>query len=189
MVLTYPEFRKIKDTLEKQKALIPRSDYFEKNKVYFSGLYADTGIKLFLYEIPGKLYRIRIQIEPCRVLGSENPLDLYEPTKKTYRQLVKHCDQLLVAIYAPLSIDAMKISRGDGTENIKFSSLEELCEYLRILKKSSSIPHYKLKTFNKKEGKAKDPVLANRNSFCVASKSATFLAYNKTAQLNMIERR
>ena len=61
-------------------------------------------------------------------------------------------------------------------------------EYLRIFKKSLTIPHYKFVFFKKNDHKVKNWKCANTHSHCLSCKSASFLIYDKVAQLEMIDR-
>ncbi len=185
MMLTANQYHTIKRNVPELE--LKKIDYFNSKEFLYSGFRENQGIKIYLSHF-GLLYQLRIQIEPCRVLGSNNPTDLYISNKKAYRKLVKITDEILKNCKVPRSIDKMKICRIDLTNDLYFDDHEMLMQYLRILKKGMILPHYKLKRFNEKEKKAKDPVSANKHAYRQQCKSAIFTAYDKTAQLDMIGR-
>jgi hypothetical protein len=78
------------------------------------------------------------------------------------------------------------VRRADYTQNHCFSDAELVQAYLRILKKSRVLPHYRVEEFREEEGKTKDVREANRHSYKQSCKSAAFFAYDKTAQLAML---
>lgn len=188
IVLTYKQFKKIFSAYEKTGCTKDTSDIWKGKVRLYCCAYQEQGIKVFLHGRPGKLYRLRVQIEPCRVLGESDPTALAKLDKRQYKKLVKAVDSVLESLEVPCSIDEMKISRCDLTINIIFSSQKELMEYLRIFKKSLCIRHYEHVLFKKHEQKAKDPKTANNHSHCISCDSASFLIYDKIAQLEMIGR-
>ena len=80
----------------------------------------------------------------------------------------------------------MCIRDRDYTQNHCFSDAELVQAYLRILKKSRVLPHYRVEEFREEEGKTKDVREANRHSYKQSCKSAAFFTYDKTAQLAML---
>ena len=188
MVLTYRQFKKIQDACYETGCVQDTSNIWEVKEQLYCNAYHNQGIKVFLHRISGELYQLRVRIEPCRVLGDAVPTALFQPDKWSYRQMVKSVDKLLKNLKVPCSIDNMKISRCDLTANIEFSSQEELMEYLRILKKSLIIPRYRYVYFEKRGQKVNDWKIANAHSYCLSCKSASFLIYDKVAQLEMIDR-
>ena len=188
MVLTYQQFKKIQDACYETGCVQDTSDICIRKERLSCHAYREQGIKIYLHGISGELYRLRIQIEPCRVLSEASPTALFQTDKWNYRHLVMTVDRLLKNLKVPCSIDNMKISRCDLTANIGFFSQEELMEYLRILKKSLIIPRYKYVFFEKRGQKVNDWKIANAHSHCLSCKSASFLIYDKIAQLEMIDR-
>lgn len=65
---------------------------------------------------------------------------------------------------------------------------EGLMEYLRIARKSLMPTAYNRVLFKKDDGKTKDYKTSNAHSYCVSCDRASFLVYDKIAQLKMIER-
>lgn len=147
------------------------------------------GITVTLYPIyPRRTYRVNIKIEPCRVLGSDDPTALYQYTKKSFHRLQQLCDRYLEMLCIPGSIGTMKVSRCDLTCNLGFPDQDYVDAYLRILKKSHLIPGYRVDTFKAYEKKAKDPKRANQHSHCIRCKQVSFLCYDKIDQLKMVGR-
>lgn len=188
IVITHKQFKKMWDACYKTGCIDDGSDIWKKRERLYCSAFQEQGIKVYLTGKCGKLYRLRVQIEPCRVLGEQDPTGLFQPDTQSHRQLVKTADKLLKKLKVPVSIDQMKISRCDLTINILFSTQAELMEFLRILKKSFLIKHYDHVVFQKNDQKAKDWKTANAHSHCVSCKSASFLIYDKIAQLEMIDR-
>lgn len=188
MVLTHKEFKEVKHACKKSGCSLDTSDPWDNIEQLFCYAYLEQGMKVFLYGEPGKLYRIRVQVEPCRVLGDADPTALAKLGKRQYKELVKTVDSMLKKLKVPISIDKMKISRCDLTMNIEFSSQDELMTYLRIFQKSRLIPKYSHVFFKKNDHKVKDYKAANNHSHCISCKSASFLIYDKIAQLEMIDR-
>ena len=147
------------------------------------------GITVTLYPIhQRRTYRVNIKVEPCRVLGSDDPTALYQYSKKTFHKLQQLCDRYLEMLCIPGSIETMKVSRCDLTCNLGFPDQQYVDAYLRILKKSHMIPGYKADIFKTNEKKAKDPNQANQHSHCIRCKQASLLCYDKIDQLKMVGR-
>ena len=147
------------------------------------------GITVTLYPIyQPRTYRVNIKVEPCRVLGSDDPTALYQCSKKSFHELQQLCDRYLEMLCIPGSIETMKVSRCDLTCNLGFPDQQYVDAYLRILKKSHMIPGYKADIFKTNAKKAKDPNQANQHSHCIRCKQASLLCYDKIDQLKMVGR-
>ena len=164
MVLTYKQFQKIWDACYKTGCVQDTSDIWSRTENLYCYAYYEQGVKVYLYRKSGKLYRLRVQVEPCRMLGEADPTALAKLSKRQYKKLVKTVDSILKKLKVPLSIDDMKISRCDLAMNIEFSSQDELMEYLCIFKKSLLIHKYKHVFFKKNDQKVKDYKAANDHS-------------------------
>lgn len=188
MVLTYDQYQKILDACYKTGCIKDTSNIWHGKERLYCYAYLEQGVKVFLHGKAGKLYRLRVQVEPCRVLGDADPTALAKLSKWQYKALVKTVDSMLKKLKVPISIDNMKVSRCDLTVNIEFSTQDELMAYLRIFQKSRLIPKYSHVFFKKNDHKVKDYKAANNHSHCISCKSASFLIYDKIAQLEMIDR-
>ena len=187
-VITHEQFKKIWDACYKTGCIDDSFNIWKKRERLYCSAFQEQGLKVYLTGKCGKLYRLRVQIEPCHVLGEQDPTALFQPDTQSYKKLVKTADKLLKKLKVPVSIDQMKISRCDLTINILFSTQAELMEFLRIFKKSFLIKHYDHVVFQKNGQKAKNWKAANAHSHCLSCKSASFLTYDKIAQLEMIDR-
>lgn len=187
-VLTHEQFKRVQKACYATGCVQDTSNIWRAKEKLFCYAYQEQGVKVFLCSKPGKWYRLRVQIEPCRVLGEKDPTALAKLDRKSYKELVKRIDKMLKKLKVPCSIDEMKISRCDLTVNLEFSSQEEPMQYLRILKKSVLIHDYSYVFFRKDDQKAEDWKTANTHSHCISCKSASFLVYDKIAQLQMIDR-
>ena len=184
--LTKQQFNTILNKMYSEGRVIHK----EKGREFYTLLDKQMpGITVTLYPVrERRTYRVSIKVEPCQVLDSDDPAALYQYSWKSYAELRKRCDRYLDGLCIPGKLDAMPISRCDLTCNLVFRHQDYLDAYLRILKKSSLIPHYQAVQFKKQEKKAKDPMRANQHSYCVRCKQASFLCYDKIDQLKMIGR-
>lgn len=163
-------------------------NYWENTHIYRSDCFAEQGVKLVVSRMNGKPWGLLVVIHPTLVLGEADRGALYLPGKKReYKSIVEQADQRLKQVEIPCSIDDMKLYRCDVTKNMIFDTTAEVDEYIRILKKSCLLPRYRWDKFRKNEHKAKDCKAANQHSCKQHCKSAAFFAYDKTAQLEMID--
>lgn len=163
-------------------------DYETNSYSYLSSFFAEKGVKVWVRRKNGNPWGLLIVVHPMLVLGDSNRSALYQTQKKEeYKKIVGQVDKLLKTINVPCSINEMKLYRIDITVNLIFTDEMLVNEYLRILKRSCVLPHYQLDWFRKEEHKAKDYKTANKRSFKQYCKSAAFFAYDKTAQLEMID--
>ena len=147
------------------------------------------GITVTLYPIhQRRTYRVNIKVEPCRLLGSNDPTTLYQYSKKSFHKLQQLCDRYQEGLCIPGSIETMKISRCDLTCNLGFPDQDYVDAYLRILKKSHLISGYRVDMFKANAKKAKDPKQANQHSYCIRCKQASLLCYDKIDQMKMAGR-
>ena len=164
------------------------SNYIENSYSYLSDCFVDKGIRIWLRRINGKPWGLLIVVHPMLLLGSSDRSALFQPKKKSeYQEIVKKIDKLLKSVNIPCSVDKMKLYRVDVTANLIFNKNSLVDEYIRILKKSALLPHYRLDLFREKEHKAKDTKTANKHSHKQYCKSAAVFAYGKTAQLEMVD--
>ena len=162
-------------------------NYVDDTYKYGCKYFASSGVKLYVFREKGSVWGLFIVVHPTLVLGDDNRSALYCPTKSSYKKIVKTVDKMLAPVKLPCSLDDMKLYRPDVTANLIFDDAELVDAYIRILKKSKILPHYKPDRFREKEKKAKDCKLANRHSYKQYCGSAAFFAYDKTAQLEMID--
>ena len=170
-----PEFRTIQD------------DYIDETYKYGCEYFAPSGVKLYAFREKGSVWGLFIVVHPALVLGDTDRSALYQSTKSSYKNMVKLVDKMLAQVKIPCSLDDMKLYRPDVTANLIFDDAELVDEYIRIFKKSKILPHYKQDRFREKEKKAKDCKQANHHSYKQYCGSAAFFAYDKTAQLKMID--
>ena len=101
--------------------------------------------------------------------------------------MIKLVDKLLKEVDVPCSVDDMKLYRADVTANFIYDTSASVSEYIRILKKSRLLHNYHWDKFREDDHTARDCKIANQHSCKQYCKSAAFFAYDKTAQLEMIE--
>lgn len=164
-----------------------KADYFEETYLYTSDHFASQGVKLEIFRKKKSVWGLKVIVHPTLVLGECDRSALYQPKKKSYKEIVKTVDKLLETAAMPCSVDDMKLYRVDLSANLIFKAASMVIDYLRVIKKSLLLPKYHLEWFRENEGKAKDCKLANEHSYKQSCKSSAFFAYDKTAQLEMIE--
>ena len=164
-------------------------DYWANTVLFASTCFINRGVKLSVFRKEGGPWGLFVIVHPMLVLGKLDRSMLYLPQrKKEYKEIVKAVDTLLKTVHVPCSIDDMKLSRIDVTANLIFQDKAVVEQYLHILKKGCLLPHYRFEYFKENEQKAKDCKLANQHSYKQSCKSAAFFVYDKTAQLEMIDK-
>lgn len=163
------------------------SDYFDRTYDYTSDCFARQGLKLRVSRHKGSVWNLTVTIHPTLLLGDTDRSALFHPNKKTVTEVMRGADTTLKQIHCPCKLKDMKLYRVDVTVNLIFETAALVEGYLRILKKSLILPRYHVEQFKKGEGKAKDCKEANRHSYKQSCKAASFFAYDKTAQLEMID--
>ena len=186
MTLTAAQYYEIKDGLGD---FLRKSDgsYWSRSEHYTVDAFREQGVWLYLSRMD-TIYRVKVRIEPCRVLAGGDPTALFQADKKQYHAMVEQVDSLLQLYGLPRSIDRMKISRMDLTCDLTFQEAGVVQQYIRTLQKSFVLSHYKRVCFQEGDGKAKNAKEANKHSCRQQCKQAAFFAYDKTAQLQMIGR-
>lgn len=163
------------------------SDYFDSTYDYTSDCFAGQGIKLRISRYKGSVWNLTVTVHPTLLLGDADRSTLFRPDKANIKEVMGGADILLKQIHCPCKLKSMKLYRVDVTANLFFDAAAAVESYLRILKKSLILPKYHVEEFKKDESKAKDYKEANRHSYKQSCKSASFFAYDKTAQLEMID--
>lgn len=187
--LTPNQKTKIMDQLSRLPGFLKRqASYFENTYRYTSDCFAKQGVKLEIFRKEGSIWGMYIILHPTLVLGDQDRSALYQPCKKNYKELINRVDKLMEQICVPRKLKEMKLYRVDVTANLIFDESDLPDIYLRILKKGMLLPRYHLKWFRKYENNVRDYKKANKCSYKQACKSAAFFAYDKTAQLEMIEK-
>lgn len=121
MTLTAAQYYEIKDGLGD---FLRKSDgnYWSRSEHYTVDAFREQGVWLYLSRMD-TIYRVKVRIEPCRVLAGGDPTALFQADKKQFREMVKQVDSLLQPYGLPRSIDRMKISRMDLTCDLIFSGV------------------------------------------------------------------
>ena len=163
------------------------ADYENESFDYTCDHFAAKGIKLRVFQRKGSIWTCFITVHPTLLMGDTNRSSLYHPNKNIFKLLMSSANSILEQIQCPCKLEVMKLYRVDVTANIIFGDATLVGEYLRILKKGLLIPHYREDRFRKREKKAKDCDEANKHSYKQSCKAAAFFAYDKTAQLEMID--
>ena len=138
-------------------------DYWKGRFVYtYSGW---AGVRLRLRRNgEAAPWELEVIAHPARVLGNPDRSALYVPQKDSYREFLRRADAWLEEAAVPCALKEMQVRRADYTQNHCFSDAELVQAYLRILKKSRVLPHYRVEEFGEEEGKTKDVREANRHS-------------------------
>lgn len=189
-VLTERQKSKLIDALKHKPGFYKlKDDYWDCSVSLTSTCFIDQGIKLSIFRTDGGPWGAFVIVHPALVLGACDRSMLYLPEyKRDYKQIVKRVDGLLSTVHIPYSLNHMKLSRIDVTANIVFDNKDMVEQYLHVLRKGCLLPHYHLEQFSQYGRKARDWKEANQHSYKQSCKSASFFAYDKTAQLKMIDK-
>ena len=111
MTLTAAQSYEIKDGLGD---FLRKSDgnYWSRSEHYTVDAFREQGVWLYLARMD-TIYRVKIRIEPCRVLASGDPTALFQADKKQYREMVKQVDSLLQPCGLP-AFDRPDENQSDG---------------------------------------------------------------------------
>ena len=161
-------------------------DYFKEYYHYSSDCFADQCVKIQIEKTAKTPWRISLIVHPTLVLGERDRSKLWQPTKKSFRAMENALVSKLKKVQLDLPPETLSLSRVDVTANLEFDDAALVTEYLRIIKKSRILHHYKADWFKEKDGKARDCREANRHSYKQSCKQGALFAYDKTAQLQMI---
>lgn len=74
MVITHKQFKKMWDACCKTGCIVDDSNVWQRKESLYCYALLEQGLKVYLTGKPGQLYRLRVQIEPCRVLGETDPI-------------------------------------------------------------------------------------------------------------------
>lgn len=111
MTLTHKQFTKIWEACkESGKATGVLDDSWCGVELLDCSTYINQGIKVYLLGESEGLYRLWVQVAPCRVLGESVPVKL---KKRQYKELAKEVDPLLKKLKIPCSINEMEIWQSD----------------------------------------------------------------------------
>ena len=186
--LTGEEYYQILHSAQKQGMRIcSDDDYFAAASSHALLGYQKQGLVIYLSRPKRTVYKVKLRIEPERVLGSSDPQALWQCRKGDWKRLVRGVDGLTGALGLP-SLKEMTLSVLELTVNLAFPHQECVDAYIQVLKKGYLNGRYKRVWFDKRAGKARNVQEANRHSYKVACKQKSFFAYDKTAQLLMTER-
>lgn len=183
--LAHQQKEQVITRLKSYKGFYQENDYWADIHEYHSEAFADQGIKIYVFQKKRSVWGLMVMVHPMILLGNLDRSALYNPSRKTYRELERRADEILEQVGIPYSLAQMKLYRVDVTMNLVFQDSVPMDAYLRILKKGQLLPHYHLEFFKAGAMKAKNAKEANRNSHKQSCRSGAFFAYNKTAQLRM----
>lgn len=138
MTLTAAQYYEIKDGLGD---FLRKSDgnYWSRSEHYTVDAFREQGVWLYLSRMD-TIYRVKVRIEPCRVLAGGDPTALFQADKKQFREMVKQVDSLLQPYGLPRSIDRMKISRMDLTCDLIFQESEWCSSIFALCRNRFSYP-------------------------------------------------
>ncbi len=185
--LSYSQMEKILSAMMRLSGFFTEEDDYEHESYsYRSEHFADKGIRIRVSKRGDSPWGLYVLIHPTLLLGNDDRSALYRPTKGNYQALLKHAKKPFSKFKIPFGLDQMKLCRADVTINLLFKRDKYVAAYLRIIKKSLLLAHYKLDWFREGEHRAKDVKEANKNSYTQRCKSASYFVYGKDAQLKMI---
>lgn len=186
----YTEAQKLIELLQDQGCCYPKTENDSGyNGTYISDLYTALGVKIYIYRY--YLYSgFSTKITPCSLLKEKYAAEmLYQPTSHDNWELMNKLNKILSNLEVksdsddPIRAHHMSICRADPCINFYLDSNDEVPEYLRILKKSSLIPFYRVVRFDETSPGVKNIEEANNHSYRIKSKRAEFTAYDKIYQM------
>lgn len=189
-VLSREQKKEILQHLKKWEKFFSDSNYWDGSSKYWSNYFEEKGIKLEISQWNRGAdtgWNLYVRIKPALVLKLA-PWALYQPDKANYREIVKRVDRLLETVGIHESIKEMSICRIDVTENQFYAEQDDVMRQLHLLKKSMIPAKYEQVWFSKDNNTVKDAKAANKHSYKLQCKSTAFFVYDKTAQLQMIDR-
>lgn len=169
------------------KVYTRESNYFYGGGEYVSRHFAKKGVVFTIREQKLNLWGVYITVHPALALGEADRSLLYQPKKKTFQRLMDRVQKIAQQIDCPYDVRDMKLYRVDVTANLVMDSQDDVDAYIHVLKKSMTVKSYKIVKFRKGDGKVNDYHCANAHSYKQACKTSAFFAYDKTAQLTMID--
>lgn len=189
-VLSREQKKEILQHLKKWEKFFSDFDYWDGSSKYWSNYFEEKGIKLEISQWNRGAdtgWNLYVRIKPAQVLELI-PWALYQPDKVNYREIVKRVDRLLETVGIHESIKEMSICRIDVTENQFYNDQDDVMQHLRLLKKSMIPAKNEQMWFSGDGSSVRDPKAANKHSYKLQCKSTAFFVYDKTAQLQMVDR-
>lgn len=113
------------------------TDYFDPSTTQTLLGYQKHGIVIYLSHPRPTIYKLKLRIEPERVLGNTDPQALWRCEKGDWKRLAKTVDELLGSLDIP-ALKEMKLSILELTVNLTFLQQEYVDLYIQILKKGIS---------------------------------------------------
>lgn len=105
------------------------TDYFDPSTTQTLLGYQKHGVVIYLSHPRPTIYKLKLRIEPERVLGNADPQALWRCEKGAWKRLVKAVDGLLGALDIP-SLKEMKLSILELTVNLTFPQQEYVNLYI-----------------------------------------------------------
>lgn len=96
-------------------------------------------IIVFWYRYMGR-GEICLQITPCKVLGIQDGVTLFNANEEVFQQCLRRVDQVLNKYH--LSLCDYRMSRVDFTQDVRFERSETIETVIRLLKKTGSPQRY-----------------------------------------------
>ena len=188
--LSYTEAQNLIELLKKRGYYYPlKENNWNYKGTYKSNLYADLGVQIYIYHY--YFYSgFTLRITPCSLLKESYAAEnLYHPSSTDNHETEERLNYILndLEIKSDLgeiiTANEMSVCRVDPCINVYLDSDDEILEYLRILKKSTFIPHYHVAKFEETSSHVKNVEGANKHSYHIKSRRAEFTAYDKIYEM------
>lgn len=176
--------------LKAQPGYIPlKEDVLHDEYSFTSAWLTDRGIRLQIRKRHNTPWYLSLILHPATLLGDDRPSALFHCTKQRYEVFTRVADKLLEPLELPCKVSEMTVTRVDVTTDIHFAYQESVDAYLRILKRSRILPHFKPDGFRPDDKKVEDCGLANSRLHKQTCKSASVFIYDKAEQLKSLKSR
>lgn len=127
--------------------------YIENKWLNYLG-HMDEGIKISMCpNVSTKGFLMRIQVNPSKVCGNQDPTAVFLPIEDSMKTLVDNMSLLIHSLPIQRDIYDFILSRLDLCKNVRLETQAHLTEYLRLFRKSADLSKWDEDTFGDERDK------------------------------------
>lgn len=142
IIITAEEYQNFRNILYAVAKEMNVQCFDENGWLNFRG-FRSVGVSLSMCknkERPGAV--VRLQVNPSTLLGNTDPTELFLPTKKRLKNIVRSLRVLLRAISFPREVEDFSLHRLDICKDVRLEKQEHLVEYLRLFRRGANRSHW-----------------------------------------------
>ena len=142
IIITAEEYQNCRNILYAVAKEMNVQCFDENGWLNFRG-FRSVGVSLSMCknkERPGAV--VRLQVNPSTLLGNTDPTELFLPTKKRLKNIVRSLRVLLRAISFPREVEDFSLHRLDICKDVRLEKQEHLVEYLRLFRRGANRSHW-----------------------------------------------